>query len=382
MNNKGLTLVELLAVVVILSLLALFVIPKVLEVKESKEKEISSAQKQILFLDAAEYFKEKQPNQIVPGEELCVNVSTLIDEGYDSMRAEDLKDKSISIVVDENSNFVSSIDDNKCFEPEIGDYVRMTPNPGTLDSQNRYPTDTSKTGYNSVQYIYPKQLNLWRVIKKNDDGTIDMVSEYVSSIGVYFSGATGYANFVGYLNVLANQYQNSKYTIRARAMGYNGQTEYITDTSYFDGTSMKAATEWTSSTTNTVNQMPTNESLGGGDTMYQKDVDLVNNAIGQLWAYKCNNDTICSNPSTTKTTYWLASRLYFYSANNYFIYAGRKYYSYYDSNFLTSDNILGYFTDHWGNNSNNNAIRPIVTLKKGIKASSGEGTQASPYILN
>lgn len=52
---------------------------------------------------------------------------------------------------------------------------------------------------------------------------------------------TGYKNYVGYLNVLANQYQNSKYTIKARHMEYNGQTEYLTDTAdIVDSTSTTA----------------------------------------------------------------------------------------------------------------------------------------------
>lgn len=84
----------------------------------------------------------------------------------------------------------------------VGDYVSMTP------TKTSYTTDTSKTGYTSTQTINPQELNLWRVISINDDGTVDMVSEYVSSTEIYFQGQTGYLNFVGYLNELSSQYEN------------------------------------------------------------------------------------------------------------------------------------------------------------------------------
>ena len=279
-------------------------------------------------------------------------------------------------------------------EVAVGDYVQMTPNPGTLDSSNRYATDTSKTGYSSVQYIYPKQLNLWRVIKKNTDGTIEMVSEYVSSTNVYFgtsaTGTTGdtagvkaYANFVGYLNTLANQYQNPTYTISARHMGYNGQTEVIEDTSAFDGTNGTSA-PWTSSTTSTLNKLSSNESLGGGDTMYAYDtaVDtgLVQVAYGNvgsssLIAKKCN-DTSCSNP-TTATAYWLASRRYDYSSSSFSFY-GRYVNA---SGSIVSNNLRNYSGGSWGDYSRGYALRPIVTLKSGLNPEDAVGTIDNPFVL-
>lgn len=63
-----------------------------------------------------------------------------------------------------------------------------------------YTTRTKYTGYNTLQTINPKELNLWRVIRVNSDGTVDALSEYVSSTSVYFSEFVGYQKNVGYLN--------------------------------------------------------------------------------------------------------------------------------------------------------------------------------------
>ena len=237
---------------------------------------------------------------------------------------------------------------------KLGDYVLMKP---TLSS---YTTDTSKTGYTETQTINPQELDLWRVISINDDGTVDIVSEHVSSTEVYFQGQTGYLNFVGYLNELASKYENSKYTKGSRYFGYNGQTEYITDTSKF-----AYPAPWNCSTGESCNPI---ESQGGGDNLYTKDYNLVNSVLGTAVARKPNGIT---------AYYWMASRYYYYSSatdyrwnERYVATSGSvistKYLYYYDSSSFDSYN-------------DNNYLRPILTLKSGLKYT-GSGTEDKPYV--
>ena len=250
----------------------------------------------------------------------------------------------------------------KCYKihktPQVGDYIKMTP---TLTS---YTTDTSKTGYISTQTINPSELDTWRVIKVNSDGTIEVVSENISSTVVYFRGQTGYKNFVGYLNVLANQYQNSKYTIKARHMGYNGQTEYLTDTaSTVDGAA--ATPPWTCSTGGSCNPV---ESKGGGDTLYQNDTNLVKNAIGTL---------VASKKGGSASDYWLASRHYYYRSSTYW------YYSVLDmgARGSVSYNLLYDYDSGFSVGNNSNRLRPILTLKSGIYTPA-LGTSDDPFVLS
>ena len=247
-------------------------------------------------------------------------------------------------------------DNYVCFKKKstlaLGDYVKMTP------TKSSYTTDTSKTGYTSTQTINPQELNLWRVIKINDDGTVEMISEHVSSTAVWFQGQTGYQNFVGYLNVLASQYENSTYTKGSRYFGYNGQTEYITDTSKFVNPA-----PWTSSTGSS-----TVESQGGGDELYQKDYDLVKNAIGTLEATKVDGSSF---------DYWIASRYYSYDgATDYGLY-GRVIESWGNLDYYP----LYRYISSFGESIANYALRPIVTLKSGLKYS-GLGTEEDPYTLS
>ena len=274
------------------------------------------------------------------------------------------KDYYIAVYVQE-SDYDQTYDDEGRFSGtvtvksvnglDLGDYVKMTP------TKSSYTTDTSMTGYTETQTINPQELNLWRVINLNSDGTVDLISEHVSTNGVYFEGKIGYFNLIGYLNVLASQYENSTYTKGSRYFGYNGQTEYITDTSKFTNPA-----PWTCSTGGSCNPV---ESQGGGDTLYQKDYDLVNNAIGTLKATKVDGSL---------SNYWVASRYYnYYDVTDYGL-EGRIISPWGELDYY---HVYLYRSSSFSEDLNYNALRPIVTLKSGLKYS-GVGTEEDPYTLS
>ena len=233
----------------------------------------------------------------------------------------------------------------------LGDYVKMTP------TKSSYTTDKSKTGYTSTQTINPQELNLWRVISINNDGTVDVISEHVSSTTIRFKGQTGYLNLVGYLNVLAKQYENSTYTKGSRAFGYNGQTEYITDTSKFTNPA-----PWTCSTGESCNPV---ESQGGGDKLYTKDYNLVKSVLGTA---------IASKPDGISYDYWMASRYYIYSSAALYLWSGQIVSSLGDE---ANNYLYSYSSSSFDSNYGYNSLRPILTLKSGLKYS-GMGTEDYP----
>ena len=256
---------------------------------------------------------------------------------------------------------------------KLGDYISLTP------TKNTYTIKTSLTGYDTDQTINPSELNLWRVIDIHSDGSFDAVSEYTSSTNVYFSGTTGYANFVGALNTIAAQYQVPGKTIGSRHMGYGGQTSIIGDTSAFDGT-----TNTPPSTTTTLSPTTgTGEEYSGGvlgDTLYLKDYTLVSNV------YKSNNATYGSSGlkaykvgTTTATIYWLASRRFYYGSAVYWGFYGRYVGA---SGGLDSNGGFRGFYGVWIDDTHGNAVRPILTLKSGITTSGGSGEKDNPYTLS
>ncbi len=218
---------------------------------------------------------------------------------------------------------------------KLGDYVKMTP------TSKSYTVTTAMTGYTSEQMINPSELNLWRVISINSDGTMDLVSEYISSTKVYFKGNTGYQNFISSLNQIASQYTNSKYT----------------------------TAPWTASTSSSTSM--SDESKGAGDMGYQKDYDLVNKALGTTVAKKAE--------TTEAGLYWLASRVFQYFFSDNWIFRGRGVST---SGRLNFSNLYEYNQGSFkSNNYSSNAIRPIITLKSGLTPS-GSGTSSSPYVLS
>ena len=294
-----------------------------------------------------------------------VYAATIIGKGSDltySNTSSGLSSTNIQGSLDELYKYKENID---CPEGKIcskqknslalGDYVKMTP------TKSSYTTDTSKTGYTSTQTINPQELNLWRVISLNDDGTVDVVSEHISSTAIYFKGQTGYQNLVGYLNLLAIQYENSTYTKSSRAFGYNGQTEYITDTSKFTNPA-----PWTCSTGGSCNPI---ESQGGGDELYTKDYNLVKSVLGTA---------IASKPDGTAYYYWMASRCYYYSSTTYYDWDGRYVNALGD---VGNGDLYRYSSSSFYSNNDSNSLRPILTLKSGLKYS-GLGTETYPIEIS
>ena len=241
---------------------------------------------------------------------------------------------------------------------KLGDYVSMTP------TSTSYTVTTAMTGYSKAQTINPSELNLWRVISINSDGTMDLVSEYVSSTNVYFQGKTGYQNYISSLNQIASQYTNPKYTIASRHMGYNGQTGTITDTSALDSTTVP----WTSSTSSSMTS--SDEAKGGGDIGYKRDYNLIKSVLGTAKANKAG--------TTTSMFYWLASRSFYYGSSSYWIFRGRKVIT---DGSLNVSSLRGYSSGGFSINYDSHAVRPIITLKSGLTPS-GSGTSSSPYVLS
>ena len=187
------------------------------------------------------------------------------------------------------------------------------------------------------------------------------MSEHVSSTAIYFQGQTGYLNFVGYLNVLAKQYENSTYTKGSRAFGYNGQTEYITYTSKFTNPApWTCSIDWGSC--NSI------ESQGGGDKLYTKDYNLVKSVLGTARASKPDG--------TNDYYYWMASRYYYYTSADYYYWFGRSVNFWGDD---TRSDLYSYGRSSFISDDTSNYFRPILTLKSGLKYT-GSGTEDKPYV--
>lgn len=276
-----------------------------------------------------------------------------------------------------NIDFITSENINLFDNVNIGDYISYTP---ILEN---YDITNSLTGINTYtesgtylttiknvgkQSINPSELNLWRVIRKNSDGTIDLVSEYLSSKNIHFFGKEGYKKYVGTLNTIASAYETNGVTSGSRYIGYDGQTENITDETKLN----QITAPWTEyATSENSPKGSERERLGGGDVLHETDVNLVKTAVGNLVAFIVNE-------TSTAKGYLVTNRGFYYKSNSEWHFSAR--YVSKEGNIYGS--YLYSYNSGFSGLSYSGFLRPIVTLKSGIQASSGNGSQINPWKVN
>ena len=255
---------------------------------------------------------------------------------------------------------------SNCIQPpfEVGDYITMTP------SKEEFKLTAEESPTFSYVNLNPQELTQWRVLKKNDCN-VEVISDYVTSTKITFYGYLGYKYYVGALNTLASAYENPKYTVGSRSFGYDGQTEVIKDTSYFDGTRTEVPSLVDSGYPYTgVGE----ERMGGvlGDTLYLKDYLLSRN-ISAHNAKKFNS-------TNTTSDYWIASRRYWVISDGS-AYSFDLRYNISAMTIATSryDGTKGFWTNTYYSQY---PIRPILVFKTGVTISGGSATEEDPYTLN
>lgn len=249
---------------------------------------------------------------------------------------------------------------------QVGDYVSMTPD------KDIYSISKEATGYDESQQIEPKELNLWRVISVNEDGTFDAVSEYVSSKDVVFKGITGYSKIVSTLQNIASSYMKNGYTTKARNFGFDGQHMVLSDLSTFDGSINQCPI---TNSTPIITSGAGKEFNNGvyGDTMYIKDYSLIKKAYNNspIKAYRINK-------KGQTASYWKTSRSFESTATGC-NFGGS---SISRDGLPANDSVFRSYKDSWSDNEKGHAIRPIITLKTGLNIDSGDGTSSNPFVFS
>lgn len=81
MNKKGFTLAELLAVITLLALIILFVLPKILNIYNSKKDAVKESKAKLIYSAADTYLKENIDDYpMTTGYEYCLDIDDLDKE--------------------------------------------------------------------------------------------------------------------------------------------------------------------------------------------------------------------------------------------------------------------------------------------------------------
>ena len=269
---------------------------------------------------------------------------------------------------------------------KVGDYVSYTPDTATgktYDSEK-----LKKGGYTgtSQQALSKEDLN-WRVLRKNDDGSIDLIGDATSN-SVYFSGSLGYNNGVYLLNDICKElYSNSTHHITARSVNLEDMEKWLTDSgktarasystavkygetkeykgsnSYtpdiYGKTEDESANYYSEPTTNTYTPASgtatADNTLNAKQTYYSISINPTNYGDGAKVLSSANY-------------YWVAARFVScYSSNAYF---GLRY---------ANSSMYGYNLFHSNSNTyySSNRLRPVVSLGSDVQITPSTGTNSA-----
>ncbi|MBE6159677.1 MAG: prepilin-type N-terminal cleavage/methylation domain-containing protein [Lactobacillales bacterium] len=123
--KKGFTIIELLAVVIIMSLLILIILPNILNSVSNKREDVSDSAKKMIYDATDIYIKEN--SEIYPNTSestYCIKLETLVNSGKLVEPIKDLKnDKEVPL-----SYYVkSSVNEYNQFDYELVEECEQTP---------------------------------------------------------------------------------------------------------------------------------------------------------------------------------------------------------------------------------------------------------------
>ena len=101
--KKGFTLVELLAIVVLLGAAVVILFPTILSNFEKKEQEVDQATLDILYSSADEYILKHGYDQAI-GQHYSIEVSKMVEEGLVPVDVKKYEDKCIDVIMGKINN--------------------------------------------------------------------------------------------------------------------------------------------------------------------------------------------------------------------------------------------------------------------------------------
>ncbi|MBP3284511.1 MAG: hypothetical protein J6M02_03315, partial [Clostridia bacterium] len=227
---------------------------------------------------------------------------------------------------------------------ELGSYIMYQP----TSTEHIVSGGDSGTGVDQV--FDPSSVTRWKVLRSATDGDcLEIIS--AESIGdLTLTGKTGYIYAIDTLNRLCSAYVNSTYATSGRCLGYENGAGTIDESKY--------PITWEETYTNGNNGFPYTDGQNG------EDIRLMNTKNGEEY------------PLRVSGSVWLASR---------YLGAGSKY-SNFGVRYVSADGIVNYdglYQWYSGGSTDTNlpvyGVRPVISLKSGIRIVGGDGTSENPY---
>lgn len=200
-NKKGFTLVELLAVIVLLAAVMILVYPNVLEKVKEQDKGIDEKKKQLLYTSVYDYlYENKAAYPLTTGKNYCVSIRTLA--GNDKLYVDDYGDlldtgyvqvqigEGGDVHQDKNAYRILS-DGSTCIGDTVvdllkynnGDIIYFNPETGRVCSD--YTIENSKTG------IKNGCMKWYTFNDSKDSVTVNMILDHNTTAKVAWNSTRG-----------------------------------------------------------------------------------------------------------------------------------------------------------------------------------------------
>lgn len=259
---------------------------------------------------------------------------------------------------------------------KVGDYVDYTPNVASTS----YSLLGTQSGYSRDQTIAQESLK-WRVLRKNADGSIDLIADPTSK-NVYFKGALGYNNGVYLLNEICEKlYSNTDKNVTARSVNLDDMEKWLTDAGKNARANYSNAVKYGETKTYT------------GSNAYRPDIyGKTENENDKYYSAPTTNTYTGSNTLDAKQTYYKISinstnygdgAKVLNNSNNYWVAARcvncNSGFAYFGLRFASS-NMYGYyvFDSRYGTYySGYDRLRPVVSLRSDVQITPSTGTNGA-----
>ena len=227
-----------------------------------------------------------------------------------------------------------------------GEYIAYQP------TSTEYIVSGGDSGTESDQVFDPSSITSWKIfnsLRDDDDDHIEIIS--AESVGnLTLTGRDGYIYAIDTLNRLCSDYVNTTYATSGRCLGY-GNGVGVIDESKYPLTFEETATNG-------------NNGFPYVDSYNTKDISRLNKAVGGEY------------PLRVSGTVWLASRGWytFGALSGFFVRCVDA-----DGGVGKVDLYKSYSNGGFDTNSAVFGVRPVISLKSGIRIVGGDGTSENPY---
>ena len=230
-NIKGITLIALVITIIVLLILAGVSIAMLTgqngiltQAQNAKQTtELKSAEEKVKLAVMAT--RSQTEAGTLDADKLIAEITN----NYGGTATKTNNDFPVNATVDGN-NFIIDVNGNVGTKQDrtglkVGDYINYKPD--TAEGKT-YSLLGTQSGHHSDQIISQENLN-WRILKINDDGSIDIISDLTNN-KIYFNGALGYNNGVYLLNDICKElYSNISKGVTARSVNLKDMEDWLTD---------------------------------------------------------------------------------------------------------------------------------------------------------